>query len=261
MAASGARHGHAPARADARRNRALVLQAARSAFEEQGLGVPLGEIARRAGVGAGTVYRHFPSKEALFKAAVVERIELFTDTARDLLDVDDPAEVFFRYLSSVVRLVSRNKALCEALEAAGTGHFAPSPDVGRDFDEALESLLARAQLVGAVRLDVGLADLKALLLGCLAMEQARSGSGDDGGVPGRMTALMCDALRTHSAVTELPGSPGNRNETRCAQCGAVIEPARTGRPARYCGAACRQRAHRARGRTRAEVRPSLTASA
>ncbi|WP_030412244.1 TetR/AcrR family transcriptional regulator [Streptomyces sp. NRRL S-1448] len=249
-AEGGARYGYAPARADARRNRALVLQAARSAFEEQGLGVPLGEIARRAGVGAGTVYRHFPSKEALFRAAVVERIELFTDTARDLVDVDDPGEVFFRYLSSVVRLASRNKALCDALEAAGTGHFAPSPEAGRDFDEALESLLTRAQLAGAVRLDVGLADLKALLVGCLSMEQARSGPDVDGGAPGRMTALMCDALRTHGAITKLPGSPGNRNETCCAECGTVIEAARTGRPARYCGGACRQRAHRARGRTR-----------
>ncbi|MEU9499184.1 helix-turn-helix domain-containing protein [Streptomyces sp. NPDC048196] len=249
-AEGGARHGHAPARADARRNRALVLQAARSAFEEQGLGVPLGEIARRAGVGAGTVYRHFPSKEALFRAAVVERIELFTDTARDLVDVDDPGEVFFRYLSSVVRLASRNKALCDALEAAGTGHFAPSPEVGRDFDEALESLLTRAQLAGAVRLDVGLADLKALLVGCLSMEQARSGPDGDGGAPGRMAALMCDALRSHGTVTKLPGSSGNRNETCCAECGTVIEAARTGRPARYCGGACRQRAHRARGRTR-----------
>ncbi|MBL1091329.1 helix-turn-helix transcriptional regulator [Streptomyces sp. 9-7] len=251
-AEGGARHGQAPARADARRNRALVLQAARSAFEEQGLGVPLGEIARRAGVGAGTVYRHFPSKEALFRAAVVERIALFTDTARDLVDVDDPGEVFFRYLSSVVRLASRNKALCDALEAAGTGHFAPSPETGRDFDEALESLLTRAQLAGAVRLDVGLADLKALLVGCLSMEQARSGPDVDGGAPGRMTALMCDALRTHGAITKLPGSPGNRNETCCAECGTVIEAARTGRPARYCGGACRQRAHRARGRIRRE---------
>ncbi|MFF4286088.1 TetR/AcrR family transcriptional regulator [Streptomyces sp. NPDC001633] len=251
-AEGGARHGQAPARADARRNRALVLQAARSAFEEQGLGVPLGEIARRAGVGAGTVYRHFPSKEALFRAAVVERIALFTDTARDLVDVDDPGEVFFRYLSSVVRLASRNKALCDALEAAGTGHFAPSPEAGRDFDEALESLLTRAQLAGAVRLDVGLADLKALLVGCLSMEQARSGPDVDGGAPGRMTALMCDALRTHGAITKLPGSPGNRNETCCAECGTVIEAARTGRPARYCGGACRQRAHRARGRIRRE---------
>ncbi|MEU9118659.1 helix-turn-helix domain-containing protein [Streptomyces sp. NPDC048506] len=242
--------GGAPARADARRNRALVLQAARSAFEEQGLGVPLGEIARRAGVGAGTVYRHFPSKEALFRAAIVERIELFTDTARDLVDVEDPGGVFFRFLSSVVRLASRNKALCDALEAAGAGRFEPSPGVGKDFDDALEALLIRAQQAGEVRKDVGITDLRALLVGCLAMERAGRGPESEGGAEGRMTALVCDALRTRSAVTKLPTGGVKSNETRCEVCGAAVAAARTGRPARYCGGACRQKAHRARGRAR-----------
>ncbi|REK89085.1 TetR/AcrR family transcriptional regulator [Streptomyces inhibens] len=242
--------GVTPSRADARRNRALVLQAARSAFEEQGLGVPLGEIARRAGVGAGTVYRHFPSKEALFRATIVDRIELFTDTARDLVDVEDPGGVFFRFLSSVVRLASRNKALCDALEAAGTGRFEPSPGVGQDFDDSLEVLLTRAQKAGAVRKDVGITDLRALLVGCLSMEQARAGAGSQDGVQGRMTALMCDALRAAPSVTKLPSEARNHNETRCEVCGTAIATARTGRPARYCGGACRQKAHRSRGRAR-----------
>ena len=63
-----------PMRADARRNRARVLEAARAVFAEEGLAVPLDEIAARAGVGAGTVYRHFPTKEALFEAVVTDRI-------------------------------------------------------------------------------------------------------------------------------------------------------------------------------------------
>ncbi|MGW1373314.1 TetR/AcrR family transcriptional regulator [Streptomyces sp. NPDC002446] len=250
MADGGATRRVPPSRADARRNRALVLQAARYAFEEQGLGVPLGEIARRAGVGAGTVYRHFPSKEALFRATIVDRIELFTDTARDLIDVEDPGGVFFRFLSSVVRLASRNKALCDALKEAGAGRFEPSPGVGRDFDAALEALLIRAQQAGAVRPDVGITDLRAMLVGCLSMEQARSAAGPEVEAPGRMTALMCEALRAGPAVTKLPPEVEKRNESRCEVCGAVIGVARTGRPARYCGGACRQRAHRARERTR-----------
>ncbi|MGW7572806.1 TetR/AcrR family transcriptional regulator [Streptomyces sp. NPDC054765] len=237
-------------RADARRNRALVLQAARFAFEERGLGVPLGEIARRAGVGAGTVYRHFPSKEALFRATIVDRIELFTDTARDLAEVPDPGGVFFRFLSSVVRLASRNKALCDALEAAGAGRFEPSPGVGQDFDDALEVLLLRAQGAGAVRPDVGITDLRVLLVGCLSMVRARAGAGAAAEGQDRMTALVCDALRPERAVTKLARVPEKRNEPRCEVCGAGIATARTGRPARYCGAACRQKAHRARGRTR-----------
>ncbi|MFI0258829.1 TetR/AcrR family transcriptional regulator [Streptomyces sp. NPDC017056] len=240
--------GSAPSRSDARRNRALVLQAARTAFEEQGLGVPLGEIAKRAGVGAGTVYRHFPSKEALFRATVADRVQLFTDTARDLADAVDPVGVFFRFLGSVVRLAARNKALCDALEAAGEGAYEPSPAAEREFGEALGVLLARAQEAGGVRRDVSLDDVQALLVGCISMEQRRSSSG---AVPGRMTALMCDGLRERRGVTKLPRQGVQRNETRCEVCAGPVPTARTGRPARYCGGACRQKAHRARSHTRA----------
>ncbi|MFV8130257.1 TetR/AcrR family transcriptional regulator [Streptomyces syringium] len=238
-------------RADARRNRALVLEAARSAFEEAGLAVPLGAIARRAGVGAGTVYRHFPSKEALFRATVVDRIRLFTDTARELADAADPGAVFFRYLASVVRLSARNKALCDALEASAEGRFEPTPGVERDFREALAVLLTRAQKAGAVRKDVLIDDVMTLLVGCLSMELRRGPDGQ----PGRITALVCDSLRPGRGVTKLPSpTPPGRNETRiagiCAVCEGPVPAARTGRPARYCGGACRQRAHRERARAR-----------
>ncbi|MEV0375323.1 helix-turn-helix domain-containing protein [Streptomyces sp. NPDC050636] len=239
--------GSAPSRADARRNRALVLQAARSAFEEHGLGVPLGEIARRAGVGAGTVYRHFPSKKALFRASIVDRMRLFTDTATDLADVEDPGEVFFRFLGSVVRLAARNKGLCDALEGAGSSSAEEQPGPERDFGEALGVLLTRAQEAGAVRKDVVLDDVRALLVGCMSMERQRAGAT---GSPGRMTALMCDGLRANRTVTKLPAEAVDRNETRCEACGGPVVPAATGRPARYCGGACRQKAHRARGHAR-----------
>ncbi|WP_407551364.1 helix-turn-helix domain-containing protein [Streptomyces sp. Pv4-95] len=276
-------------RADARRNRALVLQAARSAFEERGLGVPLGEIARRAGVGAGTVYRHFPSKEALFRASIEDRLRLFTDTARDLADAEDPGGVFFRFLAAVVRLASRNKALCDALEAAGSAAEAACgsgdggrgrgregeapPGIEQEFEEAWGVLLVRAQEAGAVREDVRLEDVRVLLIGCMTMERQRSGAGAEGETPGRMTALLCDGLRPGRAVTKLPNVAEARNETRgvgttgdetrragphgdearreaipCEVCGRPVEAARTGRPARYCGGACRQKAHRERVR-------------
>lgn len=233
-------------RADARRNRALVLQAARSAFEEAGLAVPLGEIARRAGVGAGTVYRHFPSKDALFRATVADRVRLFTDTARELASAENPGVVLFRYLAAVVRLSVRNKGLCEALE----GSFEPSPGVEEDFRAALSVLLERAQQADAVRKDVTVDDVTALLMGCLSMEQRRG----PGVAPGRMTALACDSLRPGRRVTKLPKNPAaSRNETVCAVCGGPVAAARTGRPARYCGAACRQKAHRERARAASEA--------
>ncbi|GAA0469533.1 TetR/AcrR family transcriptional regulator [Streptomyces olivaceiscleroticus] len=281
-------------RADARRNRALVLQAARTAFEEYGLSVPLGEIARRAGVGAGTVYRHFPSKDELFKATVADRLQLFTDTARDLAEVPDPGEVFFRFISSVVRLAAQNKAMCAALGGADVVRTRPvEPGPEQEFWSALEVLLHRAQRDGAVRKDVVLADVRVLLTGCMAMEVRRSGenrgamreagaraeslrnvpgtsdisSASDisdapdasttpntsaaepaaGGL-GRMTALMCDALRAGRDVTKLPFEAAVCNETLCEECGVPVQIAHTGRPARYCGGACRQKAHRARSR-------------
>ncbi|MFC6064945.1 TetR/AcrR family transcriptional regulator [Streptomyces ochraceiscleroticus] len=244
-------------RADARRNRALVLQAARSAFEERGLTVPLGEIARRAGVGAGTVYRHFPSKDALFRATVADRLRLFTDTARDLADVPDPGEVFFRFISSVVRLVAQNKAMCAALEGAAVTDARPVlPGLEEEFWSALEVLLIRAQRAGTVRKDVSLADVRVLLTGCMTMEvrRAAASGGPEGapgeGVTGRMTALMCDGLRAGRDVTKLPFEAAENNETVCEECGGPVRMAHTGRPARYCGGACRQKAHRTRARTR-----------
>src|SRR5215831_4010426 len=79
-----------PLRADAARNREKVLNAAREAFAESGYSVPLDEIAARAGVGPGTVYRHFPAKEALFQAVVTARIEDLTDDAQARADDADP---------------------------------------------------------------------------------------------------------------------------------------------------------------------------
>ncbi|WP_063829498.1 TetR/AcrR family transcriptional regulator [Streptomyces violens] len=249
--------GSAALRADARRNRALVLQAARSAFEERGLTVPLGEIARRAGVGAGTVYRHFPSKDALFRATVADRLRLFTDTARDLADVPDPGEVFFRFISSVVRLVAQNKAMCAALEGATVTDVRPVlPGLEEEFWSALDVLLLRAQRAGAVRKDVSIVDVRVLLTGCMAMEVRRSAASDGPGeapgegVSGRMTALMCDGLRAGRDVTKLPFEPAENNETACEECGGPVRMAHTGRPARYCGGACRQKAHRTRSRAR-----------
>src|ERR1700749_2405710 len=81
-------------RADARRNRSRVLDAARGAFASDGLAIPLDEIARRAGVGPGTVYRHYPTKDALFAAVVADRLERLTEQARQLQATLDPGQAF-----------------------------------------------------------------------------------------------------------------------------------------------------------------------
>jgi AcrR family transcriptional regulator len=256
----------APPRADARRNRARVLEAARAAFAAEGLSVPLDEIARRAGVGAGTVYRHFPSKEALYEAVLRDGLEQLVDDARDLAGADDPGEAFFALFSRTIERASFNRALCEALAVGPGTRPEEAPDVKDRYQEALGVMLTRAQEAGAVRSDVDAIDVRKLIVGCLMMEQ-HSGS------PGRATAIVCDGLRPGASgerpafptVTKIDQVRAHRNETksqigreasthevvfedavRCEVCGTSIEAARTGRRPRFCGGACRQKAHRRR---------------
>lgn len=152
-------------RADARRNRAAVLAAAKQAFADSGTGVPLDEIARRAGVGPGTVYRHFPSKQALLQAVIVTRLQELADRARELLDAPNPGSAFFEYAAHVVQESTAKHDLMDAL--AGTGATFTTTDLPqtRDFHAALGQLLRRAQDAGAVRPDLTRPQLSALLLG------------------------------------------------------------------------------------------------
>ncbi|WP_242887875.1 TetR/AcrR family transcriptional regulator [Actinomadura litoris] len=234
----------APRRSDALRNRERIMQAALEAFAADGRLAPLDDIARRAGVGAGTVYRNFPTKEALFKAAIADRLEQVVEEAKSLADAEEPVETFYGFVMRVVERAMLNHALCEAIALdEGMSAF---DDGGLDqaFTDVFGVLLARAQAAGGVREDVDVFDVRALLTGCLVMERRRRSSGP----PGRMTALACDALRPACAESPLPRNETrqtSRNET-CEVCGIPLVAARTGRPARYCGAACRQKAHRRR---------------
>jgi len=162
-------------RTDARRNREAVLRTAMRVFMEEGLEVPLTRIAQRAGVGAGTVYRHFPSKEALFQAVVLERIQQFAEEARALAAAEDPGEVFVDYFVRVIRQASLNRAICDAL-AESSGH-AFKAGAGEEFRAALAELLTRAQAAGVIRPDINGDDLRALIAGCLAVERYAPGSG------------------------------------------------------------------------------------
>jgi AcrR family transcriptional regulator len=181
-------------RADARRNRAKVLAAAEEAFAADGLAVPLDDIARLAGVGAGTVYRHFPSKEALFQAVVLERIEQFAEEARGLAAADDPGEVFLDYFVRVIKQASLNRAICDALAESG-GH-AFKAGAGEDFRSALGELLKRAQDVGAVRRDIDGDDLRALIVGCLAVERYSPGSR-------HLVRIVVDGLRASAGESDV----------------------------------------------------------
>ena len=155
-------------RADARRNRARILAVAVQAFATEGLSVPVQEIARRAGVGTGTVSRHFPTKEALFEAILLSRAGQLTEEATALLDDAEPGAAFFSFFSKLIGEGAANLGLAEALTGAGYDLDAAARRDGVDPMTALARLLDRAQRAGAVRPDVDVADVKALIGGCLA---------------------------------------------------------------------------------------------
>jgi AcrR family transcriptional regulator len=154
-----------PLRADARRNRARVLAAADEVFSAKGVGAPTEEVARHAGVGVGTVFRHFPTKEALLGAVLVERFARLAAEAADLARAEDPGTALFGFLTRVVGQSASKNAFTDALTTSGIDPADAVADVGRDLRAALDQLLARAQAAGAVRDDVRTGELIALLVG------------------------------------------------------------------------------------------------
>jgi AcrR family transcriptional regulator len=155
-------------RADARRNRERVLRTAQQMFAAEGLGVSLDEIARRAGVGPGTVHRHFPAKEALYLAVAVDQVEQMATEAKVLAATGDPATALFTQLSRMMAFGAENVAVKSALMAAEFDLRAAAPDIAADLTRHLADLLDRAQAARAVRGDVTVEEVMALVAGAFA---------------------------------------------------------------------------------------------
>lgn len=154
-------------RADARRNRERILRTAQQLFATEGLGVSLDEIARRAGVGPGTVHRHFPAKEALYLAVAIDMLKRLVAEAEVLAATDDPAAVF-TLLSRMVATGAENAAVKSALAAAEFDLRTAAPDVAADLTRHVADLLNRAHAAGAVRHDLTADDVMALVAGAFA---------------------------------------------------------------------------------------------
>src|SRR5919206_2825813 len=110
-----------PLRADARRNREKVLAAARTVFSENGRDAQMDDVARRAGVGVGTVYRHFPTKEALIEALMVDAFETIAAHARDALAIEDPWEAFTSVMWRGAEVMAGGRALSEGFASLPGG--------------------------------------------------------------------------------------------------------------------------------------------
>jgi len=189
--------GARPQRADAQRNRARILDAAESVFALEGIDVPVDLIAEKAGVGVGTLYRHFPTKEKLCEAVLLDRLLALTVDAEALADADDPKAAFFGFLTHFVEEGAAKRDLIVAVMGAGLEHDEFSEAVKQDLNDAIGVLLQRAQAVGAVRPDVR-PDAVLALLGatCQATVHAPASPALD------LLTIVCDGLRVQA------GDPG-----------------------------------------------------
>ncbi|MEU3370624.1 TetR/AcrR family transcriptional regulator [Streptomyces sp. NPDC006711] len=148
-------------RADAARNRSAVLQAADEVFVEHGVAASTEEIARRAGVGIGTVFRHFPTKEVLLKAVYEQRIEHLAGRALTA-GTDDASPTWFRDFFTDAAIASPEKLILA--DALGDLRMDADPEAMGRLRSAVGGLLRRAQVAGIVRQDVSFDDLIALLI-------------------------------------------------------------------------------------------------
>jgi AcrR family transcriptional regulator len=143
-------------RVDAERNRRRVLASAEEVLAREGLTASMRAIAEHAGVGLGTIYRHFPTQEALYQAIIADRME------RLLAEAQDDAS-FFAFFTRIVVTAAEKKVLADALADAGVDPKAGMGEMAGRMRAAIEALLVRAQRAGEVRADVHLAEVLALL--------------------------------------------------------------------------------------------------
>jgi AcrR family transcriptional regulator len=181
-----------PLRIDAERNRQRVLEVAQAVFAAEGLAVPIDEIARRAGLGVGTLYRHFPTKEALFEAIVVGRLESLIAYGRERADAPDAGAAFFAYLGRMVEEGAAKRDFTEALARTGVDLTLVMGALKKELGQVMGTLLKRAQAAGAVRKDVGVPEIVALMTGAFASID-RLGAGPR--ARERLLAIVSDGLR------------------------------------------------------------------
>jgi AcrR family transcriptional regulator len=189
-------------RADAERNRTRLLAAAETLFRERGLEVSVAEIAEAAGVGRGTLFRNFASKEDLIAAIVAERMQEGLARGQELLESPDPAEALFEFLAELVGRQQLDRALFEALDDAWLARDEIRA-AHSDFVGVVDRLVARAQRAGSVREDIGAMDVLMLFKGACAA--ATTYSNADPALLGRQLDLIRASIATYPTAVPLRG--------------------------------------------------------
>jgi AcrR family transcriptional regulator len=202
-----------PLRRDAQRNHDLIIKAARDAFATQGLDTPVDEIARRAGVGMGTLYRRFPSKEDLLDAVLADAFEQYVDAVEDALAVEDAWAGFCLFLERALSLHAQNRGLKDVVATRERGRKRAAAMRAR-LRPLIARLIGRAQQQGGLRSDFTPEDLPLLLWaggsvidagGAIAPELWR-----------RYLGLTLDGLRADAAtpLTQPPLTRGQLDRVR-----------------------------------------------
>jgi AcrR family transcriptional regulator len=193
-----------PLRRDAERNRRRILEGAAAAFAEQGLDVTTDEIARRAGVGIGTFYRRFPTKELLIDALFEDRIGTLVELAEECLRVDDPWAGLVTFLDQATAQQVADRGLKELVFSTAHGRARIAADRDR-IGSLFRALVERAQRAGALRPDIAGTDLGLVQLMLTAVADFTRDVAPESWR--RFLAIMLDGLRTGRAAPSPLGPP------------------------------------------------------
>lgn len=200
-----------PVRRDAQRNRRALVEAARAVFGERGLDAPLDEIARRAGIGNATLYRHFPTRCTLIAAVFVDTLEDVVHAADQALSDPSPWDGFAGHVEFLCRLQATDRGLADLLTTTVTG----DPRLEELRARALRDvvLLAdRAKAAGELRDDFAPEDLALLLMANAGLVHRASAAAPTAWR--RMLSFTLDGLRAGAGVTAAAPSPGESSVAR-----------------------------------------------
>ncbi|MEV5394850.1 helix-turn-helix domain-containing protein [Streptomyces cellulosae] len=198
---------HHPVRSDARDNRARILEAARAVFGEEGLGAPMREVARRAGVGPATLYRHFPAKRDLLAETFAEQRRACRTAVRDALADPDPWHGFRTVIERICELHAHSAGFADAFMTA----FPEAMDFTADRERTLRAvaeLARRARETGRLRPDFVVDDLVLVLMAHRGLQDTPREA--RGAASRRYAAYVIEAFRatpTPEAATPLPPAP------------------------------------------------------
>jgi AcrR family transcriptional regulator len=184
-----------PLRADARENREKLLSAALGAFARSGADASLDAIARDAGVGIGTLYRHFPTREALVLATYRHEVDRLCKAATDLLDAMPPDRALREWMDRTARYVIAKQGLADALREATADETAPLPAVYGQVLAALEALIEAGVRAGTIRSDLSADDVLRAMSGLMQLNPR----GDWQDQARRLLDLLMDGLRAGAA--------------------------------------------------------------